>query len=314
MEENGCWRSAALRFLAGAVRSIPLSRGKMRLFGRLLALNPAAFRDYQFVCRRGFNLVWSSRGLPDLLTQHMLLDGFYQREVMLALRHLAKPGRVVLDVGAHHGLMSVVSALTVGPTGQVVAFEPNPLIQDLLRHHLAINRVVAVKLEECGVGDCEGRLPFYARSDAYAWNSSFTRKFADAEGKIEPVQVPVTTIDAYVERTKTIPNIIKIDTEGTEMKVLRGAQRTLQQHRPKVIQEINPSSTEAAGLRVADYLEYFKALNYGVFVLPNRTFDGNYRIARRFEEATGCPSGNLANVVCIAEDDPDRATIVKSGL
>src|SRR5207249_2126086 len=120
MEENGCWRSSALRLLVVAVRNIPLSRGKMRLFGRILSLNSAAFRDYQFVCRSGFNLVWSSRGLPDLLTQHMLLDGFYQREVMLALRHLAKPGNVVLDVGAHHGLMSVVSALTVGPAGKVV--------------------------------------------------------------------------------------------------------------------------------------------------------------------------------------------------
>src|SRR5688572_25821396 len=124
MEKIGCWRSAALQLLTVAVRKIPLSRGKMRLFGRILSLHSDALGDYQFVCRRGFNVVWSSRGLPDLLTQHMLLDGFYQREVMLALRHLAKTGNVVLDVGAHHGLMSVVSALTVGPAGKVVAFEP----------------------------------------------------------------------------------------------------------------------------------------------------------------------------------------------
>ena len=96
------------------------------------------------------------------------------------------------------------------------------------------------------------------------------------------------------------------------MKVLRGAQRTLRQHRPKVIQEINPKSTEAAGLKVVDYLEYFKALNYGVFVLPERTFDGHYRIARRFEEAMVCSSRNLTNVVCIAEDDPDWFSNVKN--
>src|SRR6266571_870895 len=79
MEKKRCWQSAAVRWLAVAVRSIPVSRGKMRLFGPLIALS-SAFEDYQFVCRRGLNLVWSTRGLPDLLTQHMLLDGFYQWE------------------------------------------------------------------------------------------------------------------------------------------------------------------------------------------------------------------------------------------
>lgn len=289
------------------IRWLPFTRGKGMLFGRLLSNRPNPAATHVFRSKCGLPLRWSSRGLPDLLTRHMLLYGAYQEDVAGALANVLKPGDVMFDVGAHHGLMSVVGALRVASGGKVVAFEPNAPIHGLFKHFVEINQVSqVVELHACGVSDVEAQLPFYARQDQFAWNSSFERQFADPEGKLTPMTVPVTTLDRFVETSGTVPAVIKIDTEGTEFSVLRGGRRLLRERHPKLILEMNPQSAAASGYRVADEVQFLRELGYQLYALPQGRVSQKewWGALEVFDEARHCPNGNLANVICMDALDP----------
>src|SRR6202022_72894 len=112
-----------LRSSAFLIRNIPLNRNKYRFVRWAGTFNVRP--SFSFYSRQ-LAIRWSSAGFPDLLTRHMLFEGMYQQDVLLALRNLVHPGDCVLDVGGHHGLMAVIAAKAAGPQGLVVSFEPNP--------------------------------------------------------------------------------------------------------------------------------------------------------------------------------------------
>ena len=109
-----------------------------------------ALRDRRFSFKfrsSQVDLFWTATAFPDLLTRHMLFEGLYQEDVLLALRSHIGPGDVVIDVGGHHGLMAIASARATGDNGQVITFEPNPYAREHLETHLRINRVTNVHID-----------------------------------------------------------------------------------------------------------------------------------------------------------------------
>jgi FkbM family methyltransferase len=142
---------------------------------------------------------------------------------------------VVFDVGANVG--DYAQAVLKATKAQVHCFEPQPAVAEVLRGNLADfgDRAVVV---ESGVGATESRLNLH-----YNPNSSELASFSEEVNKIgyvdnaQSVEVPVTTLDAYVARTGLQRvDFIKIDTEGYEREVLLGAQHVIDSLRPKMIQ------------------------------------------------------------------------------
>ena len=133
-ERNGAADVKRVEFICKLARAIPVRWGKRRLFDPFLARRKNQRFDFSFYSRR-LDLLWSAAGFPDLLTRHMMVGGAYQEDVICCLENLLKPGMVFFDVGAHHGLMSVVAARRVGLTGRVIAFEPNPAARIRVKHH-----------------------------------------------------------------------------------------------------------------------------------------------------------------------------------
>ena len=290
------------------IRRLPFTRGKMRLFHQLLSQRSEHSTDHQFSCDVGVPLRWSSRGLPDLLTGHMLLTGSYQDEVIDALLGFLRPDDVMYDVGAHHGLMSVVAAQAVGSGGQVVAFEPNTWTRSILHQSLELNRVRdRVKVESCGLGDVQMERPFFALQGTFAWNSSFERAFADPQHVVEPINVQMTTLDEFVSKQPRAPNVIKIDTEGTEYQILSGSRNLLKQQAPKLVLELNPSSAQAVGHSLAEELDLLWSLDYEVFRLQHRrTRRADCgRLGAAISDPSHCSQDTLINVACISRRDPD---------
>src|SRR5205823_1211845 len=136
--------------------------------------------DFEFHCRRP-NIRWSASGFPDILTRRLLFAGTHDEDVIAALENLIRPGDVIYDVGAHHGLMTVIAARGAGPGGAVVSFEPNPNAFDQLRRHVAINRVTNAVLENTALSDEEGETTFYVQAGDISWNSTLIRDFIDSE-------------------------------------------------------------------------------------------------------------------------------------
>ena len=141
------------------------------------------------------------------------------------------------DVGANVGLYGLLAAAMT--TRDVVAFEPTPALTRTLRSIARSNRL-PVTVEELALSDHEGTATFYL-SDRTDASNSLAEGFRQASVSID---VPLDTVDSFVERTGQDPAVMKIDTETTEPDVLRGAEQTILRRRPWILCEVLPGRNE----------------------------------------------------------------------
>lgn len=142
----------------------------------------------------------------------------------------AKPG-VFFDVGANAGVYSLLCRL-LWPSIEAVAFEPAPSILRAGQRWAAANGVEIV-FEPLAVSETTGHAPLYLsrKSDA---SNSLVAGFREPK---DTLQVELVTVDRYVETEGVAPTVAKIDVEQHELSVIRGARRTLQEHRPVIVME-----------------------------------------------------------------------------
>jgi FkbM family methyltransferase len=177
----------------------------------------------------------------DLIGITILRYGFWQQEVWDSLAPDLKEGSVFLDVGAHIGYFSIKAVPKVGRTGRVVSFEPNPETLVLLRDNVRANHAGNVVVEPIACTDRDQMLTLYAAPSMNTGASSLSRENADLNYKEPPRPYPVhgRPIDEVVrELGLSRVDAIKVDVEGAEVTVLRGAFNTLRTFHPKVVIEI----------------------------------------------------------------------------
>ena len=135
-----------------------------------------------------------------------------------AFRKDVRLGDVVFDVGANLGAYTLLFAQWVGASGRVVAFEPAPAPHEGLTKLLAANGLASrVEVQRAAVSATEGSAEFLADGVDGA------SRIASGGG----TTVPTVTIDGVCARMGVVPRVIKIDAEGAELDVLRGARATI---------------------------------------------------------------------------------------
>jgi len=301
----------SIRAFSALCRMIPVNRSKIQgpIVDKAAALRDVPL-DYSFNARRA-GVKWSTEAFPDILTRHMMFEGMYQQDVLVAMKSLVRRGDTVFDIGGHHGLMAVVGAQATGPTGKVITFEPNPNSRERIRQHVALNELHNVAVENVAVSNCNGEATFYCQSGDVSWNSTLVEEFANAEGgehrSINSITVKTETLDDYVERTGYKPDVIKIDTEGSEFLALMGGKKTVAEHKPALIVEFNPSAAESAHTSMGEYVAFLRDLGYDLKV-PTRNVLGFYSFKHPedFSEKKHAKD-YLTNVVCIPRDRQQQA-------
>jgi FkbM family methyltransferase len=168
-----------------------------------------------------------------------------------AFRAAVRPGMVALDIGANVGAYSMLLGQWVGPAGQVFAFEPAPEPFDGLVRHTALNRLDGVvRPIQSAVGAASTRAALLL-----ATTSGEGRLAASADSG-RTVQVPVTTVDQFCAEHHLTPDFIKIDVEGAELDVLRGARDTIKRSRGLALfVEMHPSIWPVMGVSKQDILD-----------------------------------------------------------
>ncbi|MEN9270768.1 MAG: FkbM family methyltransferase [Thermostichales cyanobacterium HHBFW_bins_127] len=163
------------------------------------------------------------------------------------LRQYLQPGMTVIDVGANVGVYTVVAARHVGPSGRVWAIEPTPACIDCLQKTVAENHLSQVQVIAAAAGDSLDTVTLRAQG-----SSVFNQVRPDdpTPGEItglpyrlktdrHSIQVPQIPLDHLWQEQGSPPvHVIKIDTEGSELKVLQGSQKLIQRCRPVLIVEI----------------------------------------------------------------------------
>ena len=148
------------------------------------------------------------------------------------------PAGHLIDVGANVGLFTL--ALRTASSLPIIAYEPQPFLSKLLRGNVAYNRLAGVELRMVACGsvvplDAGTKAPTAAQSGG-AGDLEAEVKSAQAGGV---VKVPVVTLDEDLAHLEKIA-LLKIDCEGYEFEILRGAQKLLQRHRPLLFVEVHP--------------------------------------------------------------------------
>jgi FkbM family methyltransferase len=146
-------------------------------------------------------------------------------------------GSTVFDVGAHIGEWTLLFSELVGPSGRVVAFEPDPVARASLKKNLAMNGVSNATVEEVCVSDKAGRATLRAARFGSGL-SSIVRPHGEGGGYNE-LEVDATTLDEYCEARAVSPDWIKIDAEGSEPLIVRGMQRLIEDRHPQAILEFH---------------------------------------------------------------------------
>jgi FkbM family methyltransferase len=164
----------------------------------------------------------------------LMSGGFERAETEFAIEQ-ARPGTVAIDVGANVGMFTVPLALAVGPSGRVLTIEPSPENVRRLERNLDLNSLENVVVEPIAVGDKAGRLVLQLASDP-GFHS--TAEIAESRSVDESLTVKAETLDQVWLRAHA-PNVtfVKIDTEGSEDAVLRGAEQILRTCQPALLVE-----------------------------------------------------------------------------
>lgn len=181
-----------------------------------------------------------------------------------------RPGNVVADVGAHAGTYTLLAAARVGPTGQVVAFEPDAAARWQLRANLSLNRFEdRVQVSAAAASDAEGTTTFFARPGETVGSLVPPQRSDDPSAPHQPVSVDTLALDPFFAKLGRDPDVVKIDVEGAEFAVLRGAERIVRSN-ACLFFEIHPYAWSTAGHSAEDLVQWLAARGRRMIELETR--------------------------------------------
>lgn len=170
----------------------------------------------------------------------------------------AKSCNCVLDVGAHIGLVTLPVSQVV--KGWIYAFEPAAKNLMHLKNHIKYNKISNVKVMPYLLGaEKQKTVEFYEQSQATGMNSRVVKKNPELYHKTYRNQ---TTVDAFCSENQIAPDLIKIDVEGAEYEVIKGAKATLLAYNPSLYLSIHPRELELMGVSVEALINLLKEIGY----------------------------------------------------
>jgi FkbM family methyltransferase len=207
----------------------------------------------------------------DYVSRHLLLDGSWEKENWDRIETNLPTDGVFVDVGAHIGYYSLKAAHKVGSNGRVIAVEPNPETLKKLRANLDASKALKiVQVAPFACSDKEADLEFFAAPRSNTGESSLARNNATQEGNdVKTYQVHARPLDDILEEAgvKRV-DTIKIDVEGADFMVLKGAERTINRFHPVIYVETIDRHLKEMGSSVAELKSWVLAHGYKANALP----------------------------------------------
>jgi len=206
----------------------------------------------------------------------LLFTARFEAEDIASVANIIKPGMNILDIGANVGLYSIIAGKLAGKTGKVWAFEPSSESSERLKDNLLLNQVTSVEVVQVALADIEDSLALkrdagYKDGDRYlAMRKNMNKQVASVSADCGDMEiVPVTTLDRFFSiNGKAFQKIdfIKMDVEGGEFAVFRGARQLLLSN-PEVVMffECTPQGCYCAGHTMEDVIHYLSDLGFCLF-------------------------------------------------
>ncbi len=184
-----------------------------------------------------------------------------------------KNGQVFFDIGANVGYYTILGSQLVGSQGRVFAFEPAVRNLAYLYQHTILNKASNVTIISAACSDTVS-LTLFSVGPNFAMGHLTNNMRLEAAATEPAFPVPTVTVDAIVQLLGVSPDVIKIDVEGAELSVLKGAQATLRKAKPTIF-----LSTHSDTLR-STCLEYLEGLGYTFEVLSQNKISPSEFLAK----------------------------------
>ncbi len=187
----------------------------------------------------------------------------YEREVTAVFRKALAPGMGVLDIGANIGYFSLLAASLVGPSGYVLAVEPNPRNVRLLEASRRANGFEHVVISQTAAGPGTGLLVLHTSHS----NGTTSALPASADDLLGAETVACIRPDNLLEPDRRI-DLIKVDVEGAEYLALLGCGRIIAKLRPMIVSEFSPSMIAGiSGIDGRAYLRWLTGFGYALSII-----------------------------------------------
>jgi FkbM family methyltransferase len=211
--------------LASIARQLEaLTKSRPRLVQEILFSQSAYLGDHRALTylRSGQKIFVDTRCVD--VGSHLLLGGAWEPNYAAAFARLLKPGQVVLDVGANHGVYALLAAGHVAANGHVYAFEPNPRLSSLIKDSIAVNGLTSlITLVEKAVADREGEMTL-VYEDQHSAQGHLQPDSSQGMTGSEPREltciVQAVVLDRYFPDLRI--DVVKMDIEGAEGSALTG--------------------------------------------------------------------------------------------
>jgi FkbM family methyltransferase len=200
----------------------------------------------------------------DYLDQIVLATGSWEPETWHGIAEHIPAGGVFVDVGAHVGYYSLKAAAKAGPSGRVIAIEPNPDTIRKLQANIRESKAYRILVYPVACSDSQGVVEFYSAQHENSSASSMSAVNA-AQGKsvTSSYQVHTRRLDDIVhESGVSRVDAIKIDVEGAELLVLKGAGETLDRYHPIVAVELMEEQLKNMGSSSAQVIGFLRSHGY----------------------------------------------------
>ena len=185
----------------------------------------------------------------------------YDRLTKSIMKKVIQKDSNCIDIGCHKGEI-LQFILKLAPQGKHFAFEPIPYLYDQLNVKFK-NQATILPF---ALSDKSGQTTFNLVKNAPAYSGINKRKYAVENPEIEEIQVELKQLDEVIPAETKI-DLIKIDVEGGEFDVLKGAKKILQNHHPILVFECGIGASEFYGTKPKEIFQYLTDLNYNISTL-----------------------------------------------
>ncbi len=204
------------------------------------------------------------------------------------VHRILKPGDVFIDVGSYHGWYALAASAVVGKSGLVLAFEPNSYAYSLLVRNVALSGRQNVRAFNLALSSTSGRVWLYKGP-----GDECSSALAFVPGGNDREQVDARRLDDILaELGIGSVTLMKLDVEGSEAAVLRGALSVLSQSRPILVFELYPVVTQRLGVSPRGAWDLLASIGYAFFRVSNR-------VLCPLPAFPMVPEGTFLNVVAI---------------
>jgi FkbM family methyltransferase len=192
------------------------------------------------------------------------------------LMSLIKPGDFVMDIGTNYGTTILQFANLIGVKGKAFGFEPDPINFEICKQNIQLNQFKNLSVENIGLGNKEAEVNLVVDFESNRGGNRISENIVGKEShQIKIIQFDNWILDKKIEKI----NLIKIDVEGYEMEVLKGAEQSIIKYKPILFIELDDNNLKQQNSSAKELISYLINLNY--FIINSLTnqqvnFDDNF--------------------------------------